>query len=97
MTNERETIADTLIKLAENIATKSHDTGELIESISDAEIPAIANNGIEFIVQDAVEGWAHTYKDTLSGLDSSDARKALLSVPLELCPELSELSPSFAP
>ncbi len=25
------------------------------------------------------------------------ARKALLSVPLELCPELSKLSPSFAP
>ena len=96
MTNERKTIADTLIKLAENIATKSHDTGELIESISDAEIPAIANNGIEFIVQDVVEGWAHTYKDMLAGgaseyeLDNSDARKALLSVPLELCPELRQ-------
>jgi len=86
--NERELIADALINLAQEIAELRASTATVIESLADKMIPQTSNDGINAIIQDAVESWAYTwFTDMIRGkaesVNSDDIKTALMSVPLE--------------
>jgi len=86
---ERELIADALIELAQEIARTRANTATMIESLADAMLPQTSNEGINAVIQDAVESWAYTYCDAIMGgvtvdaLNSDDVKAQLMSVALE--------------
>jgi len=86
---ERELIADALINLAQEIGELRASTATAIESLSDKMLPQTSNEGINAIMQDAVESWAYTWYDAMQGgiaidaLNSDDVKMQLMSVALE--------------